>query len=255
MIPIAVRNVIIGEGTPKICVPIVEHTRESIIHEAKKIAKSPADLVEWRVDWFEDVLDTEKVKEVLRSLRTVLGELPLLFTFRTKKEGGEKEICFEAYQKLLNQVGSSGLVDLIDVEIFVAKEDQVTSLIHELQTYDVRIVGSNHDFEKTPDKEEIIRRLCYMQSVGADVSKIAVMPQNRKDVRILLEATKEMKEQYAKGPIITMSMSDLGRISRVEGEKYGSSVTFGVIGKVSAPGQIDAKELKKQLENIHGEIG
>ena len=89
---IKVRNIEIGSGTPKIIVPIVGVTKQEIIDEAKTFDSIPIDVVEWRVDWFEGAFDFEKVEDVLKELRAVLGETPILMTFRTSKEGGEKSI-------------------------------------------------------------------------------------------------------------------------------------------------------------------
>lgn len=91
----------------------------------------------------------------------------------------------------------------------------------------VRVVLSNHDFEKTPLKDELIRRLCRMQELGADLLKIAVMPRCRSDVLLLLQATEEMLSQHARKPLITMSMGDLGMVTRICGGFFGSAVTFG----------------------------
>lgn len=60
---VQVKNTVIGEGRPKICVPIVGKTKTDILEEAKKITTLPVDVVEWRVDWFDDVFATEKVLE------------------------------------------------------------------------------------------------------------------------------------------------------------------------------------------------
>ena len=79
---VEVRNIKIGDGIPKICVPIVGITKEDIINEAKTFDNIPVDVVEWRVDWFEGVFDFAKVEDVLKDLRTVLGNIPLLMTFR-----------------------------------------------------------------------------------------------------------------------------------------------------------------------------
>ena len=38
-----IRNIVLGEGTPKVCVPIVEQTKEEIIDSAKKINEVGAD--------------------------------------------------------------------------------------------------------------------------------------------------------------------------------------------------------------------
>ena len=113
------------------------------------------------------------------------------------------------------------------------------------------VVGSNHDFNKTPSKDELVSRLRKMQEMGADLPKIAVMPQNTHDVLILLDATQEMYHQYANRPIITMSMSATGVISRICGEVFGSSMTFGAVGKVSAPGQIPVERLNTATEILH----
>ena len=61
-----VRNIKIGEGMPKICVPIVDETLEQIIETAWKIQFSVADLVEWRADFFEYINDFDNIKDVLK---------------------------------------------------------------------------------------------------------------------------------------------------------------------------------------------
>lgn len=250
MNPVIVRNVSIGEGMPKICVPIVGKTREEILETAKEIPGSPADLAEWRVDWFESVLEMQKVVALSAELREILGDIPILFTFRTKAEGGERELSAKPYAMLGKMMIASGNIDLVDVEVFTAK-GEVASIIETAHKYGVKVVGSNHDFAKTPDKEEIVHRLCYMQDIGVDIPKIAVMPQSKKDVLTLLAATEEMASKYANRPIVTMSMAGMGAVSRVAGETFGSAITFGALQKASAPGQISVGELKKMLEILH----
>ena len=105
---VEVRGVRIGEGIPKIIVPIVEVTRKEIIRKAESLAKVRKDIVEWRADWFENAADPAAVKEVLRELRGALGDTPLLFTFRTLKEGGEKAIDPQDYAALNIEVAKSG---------------------------------------------------------------------------------------------------------------------------------------------------
>ena len=191
MNPVVVRNVKIGEGIPKIIVPIVGVTRDDIVGEAKTFDSIPVDVVEWRVDWYEDVFDTEKVKETAAALREALGDIPILFTFRTSKEGGEKAIEDADYAALNKAVAASGSVDMIDVEVFTGDEI-VKDIIDSAHECGVKVVASNHDFFKTPEKDDIVGRLRKMQELGADIPKIAVMPQNKKDVLTLLAATEEM---------------------------------------------------------------
>lgn len=250
MNPVRVRELVIGEGIPKICVPLTRATKEELAEEAEACKNVSPDMVEWRADWFEDVRDIRKVKETLKVLRKVLGDIPILFTFRTAEEGGEKALGTEAYCKLNKEAAASGYADLIDVEAFTGDE-AVNDLIKRAHSYQVRVIASNHDFEKTPEKAEIIKRLRKMQSLGADILKIAVMPRSREDVITLLAATEEMNRRYADRPIVTMSMAGTGVLSRICGEVFGSAITFGAVKKASAPGQMRTEDLRAVLALLH----
>lgn len=247
---VKIRNLEIGKGMPKICVPIVGRTEQEILESAREAIVEGPDVVEWRADWYTEVFRWECVESMLQSLREILGEIPLLFTFRTQQEGGEQAIALSAYRELNELAVSTNLVDLIDVELS-SGEETVKKLIKTAHGQKVKVVVSNHDFEKTPPQEEIIKRLRKMQELGADLPKIAVMPQCKKDVLTLLAATEEMVHGYADRPIITMSMSKEGVISRLCGEVFGSALTFGTAGKASAPGQIEVERLREVLEIFH----
>lgn len=250
---VKIRNLEIGTGAPKVIVPIVGKTREEILAKGKELASIPLHVVEWRVDFYEDVFQIPQVLETLKGLRAALGETPILFTFRTLKEGGEKEISMEDYTALNKAVAQSGDADAIDVEIF-SGDQVVLENIANIHAAGKVVVGSNHDFHKTPSQADLIYRLRKMQDMGADIPKIAVMPQNKADVLTLLAATEEMYRCYADRPIITMSMSATGVISRLCGEVFGSSMTFGAVGQVSAPGQIPVEQLNAATEIIHNAL-
>ena len=250
---VQVKNTVIGEGRPKICVPIVGKTKTDILEEAKKITSLPVDVVEWRVDWFDDVFATEKVLETAKELQEVLKDIPVLLTFRTSKEGGEKEISANDYAALNIAAAQSGYVDLIDVEAFTGDEI-VKKIIDGVHAAGARVIASNHDFFKTPAQSDIVYRLRKMQDMGADIPKIAVMPTCKQDVITLLSATLEMSEKYADRPIITMSMAGTGVVSRLTGETFGSALTFGAASKASAPGQVGVHELKQVLDIIHSSL-
>ena len=193
------------------------------------------------------------MEDVLKDLNPALGDVPILFTFRTAKEGGEKAIDMDAYKELNIKAAQTGLVDLIDVEVF-SGDDVVTEIIEAAHAAGVKVVASNHDFDKTPDKDDIVGRLRKMQALNADIPKIAVMPQSKKDVLTLLAATEEMATEYADRPIITMSMKGTGVISRLSGEVFGSALTFGAAKKASAPGQMGVNELNTVLQLLHNAL-
>ncbi len=247
---VKVRNIEIGAGMPKICAPIVGRSMEEILGAAKRVGGAGVDLAEWRADYFLEVKDIGKALDVAGRLRETLGEMPLLFTFRTAKEGGELEITQAEYLRLNLRLIRSELVDLVDAELF-SGEETVGEIIRTAHECGVIVVVSNHDFEKTPAREEIVGRLRKMQTLGADILKIAVMPKSRRDVLTLLCATEEMYTEYANKPLITMAMGKEGAVSRLCGEVFGSAVTFGAVGDKSAPGQMEAGKLRSVLEMLH----
>ena len=247
---VKIRNIEIGSGLPKICAPIIGATKEDILVEAENMGSLPVDIAEWRVDWFENVFDFSKVKDTLKDLRAVLGETPLLMTFRTSNEGGEKSIKPDDYAELVIRAAETGYVDLVDVEVFIGT-DIVKEIIAGAHNAGVKVIGSNHDFNKTPDKDEIVERLRKMQDLGVDIPKIAVMPKDIKDVITLLTATEEMYREFADRPIVTVSMSETGVLSRICGEAFGSAITFGAAKNVSAPGQMEVNDLSIALKFLH----
>jgi 3-dehydroquinate dehydratase I len=249
---IKVKNINIGEGTPKICVPMTGRTLPELIAEAELIQTQTniIDLVEWRVDFFQEVEDLSKVIVALSSIHEILKELPLVFTFRSLEEGGEREISIPYYFEMNEAVATSGMADLIDIELRHEDEKikQILSIIHENTRFGIL---SSHNFSATPTTQEMVSVLERARALGGDIPKIAVMPTSARNVLALLEATVEMKEKNPDTPIITMSMAGQGAISRLAGEVFGSSVTFGALKKASAPGQVEIRDLKHTLEIIH----
>lgn len=250
---VQVRNVKLGSGIPKICVPLVGKTDDELISEIEKLKDINFDLVEWRIDFYEEDININKIADVSKSIREKLGDIPVLATFRTAKEGGEKSITNDKYIELYKCLSESKYVDLIDVELF-SGDSVVKKIVDNAHENNIKVIISNHDFNKTPSKDEIIKRLIKMQELNADIPKIAVMPESSGDVLTLLNATNEMVCNYAKCPIITMSMSGLGVISRISGEIFGSCLTFGAAKKASAPGQIGASKLSDILNELHNNI-
>ncbi|WP_342564335.1 type I 3-dehydroquinate dehydratase [Paenibacillus sp. FSL R7-0345] len=247
---VTVKNVTLGEGMPKICVPLVSTTLLELEAEAEALKGLAPDVVEWRSDFFEGVEDIAAVQAALEVIQGILPDIPLIFTFRSAREGGEKEISAEYYVQLNKAAAESGWVDIIDVELS-GEEPKVRELIAAAHACGVFVIVSNHDFAGTPSEEEIVSRLRRAQELGGDLPKIAVMPGSPGDVLTLLAATNKMQELYADRPIITMSMGGEGVVSRLAGEIFGSALTFGAAHKPSAPGQVAAAELRKVLELLH----
>lgn len=248
---VKIRDVELGQGIPKIAVPLVGLSEEEIMQEIICLKSIKFDIVEWRVDYYNHVEDIEKVKELLQKIRKSLNNIPILVTFRNYQEGGNKEISLEYYIDLNKAIAATGNADIIDIELFAMGDKLIKKFLEDLHKYDVKVIMSNHDFHKTPHRSELVWRMCKMQQLGADMAKIAVMPRSPEDVLELLNATCEMKCKHNDTPIITISMGSLGIISRLSGEIFGSAVTFASVKGQSAPGQLQADKLYKILQLIN----
>ncbi len=244
---VTVGNVTLGEGRPKIIVPLVGQTADSILEAAEQARDLDCDLIEWRIDFYEEVATPQKVASLSHQVKQAVQK-PLLVTFRTKKEGGELELPDDQYFAIYREVLTQGAADLLDLELFMPA-DEVAATIELAHENGVKVVMCNHDFDATPSQEEIVRRLSLMEEKGADICKIAVMPQSNKDVLTLLAATAEMKDKATR-PLITMSMGALGMVSRVSGEAFGSAATFGAAKQASAPGQVPVSVLREILSTL-----
>jgi 3-dehydroquinate dehydratase-1 len=250
MLNVNIRGCVVGEGRPKVVVSIVERDESSILQRAAQFAQMPIDIVEWRADWYNEATDANALRHCLRALREALGDTPLLVTFRTKEEGGERAVTQAEYTAICRTICGSGQADAIDLEYFTAGAD-LPALIEAAHAVKLEVIASSHDFSATPSQKEMVRRMMQMQRAGADIVKLAVMPQSRGDVLALLTATVEMAEYHASTPVVTMSMGKLGAVTRLSGETFGSALTFASVGRASAPGQMDLDTLNTVLDALH----
>ena len=243
-----VRDLCIGEGKPKVCLPIVGKDDQEIINEIQSFEGLQYDLVELRIDFYQDIKDVKKVEQLLKKIRSML-QVPLLLTYRSLNEGGQISLSDEEYKRLVEVSCTSGCIDLIDIEL-MSGHALVYELVHMAHENQVFVVMSNHDFEKTPSLMDMKDRLEKMEILGADICKLAVMPQSYKDVISLLDVTIEMSNRLNR-PIVTMAMGEVGKITRISGELTGSAITFASARHSSAPGQMNVIDMQMVLEAIH----
>lgn len=233
----------------KTIVPITAKTKEQALAQAQVIANTAdADLAEFRIDLLSFASDTKQVIALGHELKKILGNKPMIATIRTKNEGGQLEISDADYGKTYQAYLKNPFMDWLDVEMF-CDQKVVSEIVQKAHQKKVLVVMSNHDFQKTPSQDEIEKRLLKQDQMGADVLKIAVMPKSKQDVFTLMNATLKVSQQTTK-PLLTMSMGQLGTISRVATANMGGSYSFGMIGQASAPGQIDVTKLKQILQTV-----
>lgn len=244
-------KITLSNNQARVCVPVIGKTTEEVLQQLKSVVEMEPDIIEWRGDFFETD-NNEGYLNVLKQMKDVNENISVIFTIRTDSEGGNKKIGWNEYCDLCLFIAEKGKefnVEFVDVEVF--KDDKANELINSLHEKGMNVIGSNHHFDKTPDKEEMVKILSTIEKSGADVCKLAVMPRDKKDVEVLIEASKETDEKI-KAPIITMSMGELGAVTRVIPKITKTSVTFAAGVSASAPGQPGIKVVRKLLqENKH----
>jgi 3-dehydroquinate dehydratase-1 len=235
--------------TPLICTPMVGKTRARVLAEAGSVLAKKPDIIEWRVDYFEAIGDTAKVLDTARALRAAAGKLPIIFTRRSSREGGERvAIDDEKVVELYEAVAASRLVDFIDYEM--SNDPELVRRVRDsTRAHEIRLILSYHNFGYTPGVDFLVGRFLEAERLGADVAKVAVMPRDRADVLALLAATAQADDK-AKIPLISMSMGPLGALTRMVGGLFGSGLSFAVGEAASAPGQIPIGDLKTVYDII-----
>ena len=261
----------------KVCVPITGQNQTEIESQALAIAATAADVVEWRFDLATALYpsvqaanahtrdaaeddrsanidvsseDARQLQAMLARLRALLPGKALLFTIRTQRQGGSFPNDAAAYRQFCTLALASAQLDYLDLEDTTAAEDSRV-LIGFAHDKGVRVIASYHDFEKTPAVEEILGKLRALRAMGADILKTAYMPTKTSDVAVLFLATARFQEEdAAQHPLITMSMGELGRISRLVGGAFGSMLTFATVGECSAPGQMPIEEVRAALSQF-----
>lgn len=244
----------LGAGQPAICVPVMGGDAAAIGMAAAAALAAKADIIELRADSVCPMPDLDTAKAMCKAVRANAPGIPILFTLRTRRDGGPGEDDALAYEALLCGIAGckERLFDAIDVELSVG-EETFARIVRAAHAAGIAVVGSSHDFTGTPQEAEICGRLSAMQRLDADVCKIAVMPKDRLDVLTLMRAA-VVSDEALTAPVIAIAMGPMGALTRVGGEAIGSCLTFGTAGQASAPGQIDARQLRSMLEVIHNSL-
>lgn len=247
MKPISIRGKPAAGGKlPLICVPLVAADRAALQAEAVVAAAAHPDIVEWRVDHFREIGSTAAVIDAARDLRRSLP-VPLLFTCRSMAEGGQRvSVSEEAVVTLLGEVCAADCVDLVDYEMSngATRVDAVRDAAHR---HGVGLVCSYHNFESTPELQQLAAEFERARAMGGDVAKVSVMARGPEDAFTLLTATRQASQRLDL-PVIGISMGPHGAASRIIGFAFGSALTFGVAAASSAPGQMPVADLRAAIE-------
>ncbi len=193
-----------------------------------------ADILELRID----LLDGDAGR-MLRDLKET--GLPIIITNRMKQEGGSWEGTEQ--DRIRKLISLLDMADAVDIELCAGMRDKV---VNKARIAGKTVIISMHDFQRTPEHNVMMGIIRESFDAGADIAKIAVMPESLDDVLRLLNVT-----LHAEGPVCTIAMGEVGRHSRIIAPVYGSVMTYGYVDTETAPGQLRVDELRSVLEIIH----
>ena len=198
-----------------------------------------ADIIEWRADF----LPKEAILQVAPAIFEKFAGRELLFTLRTRAEGGEIDLDSAEYVQIIKDVAQLYQPEYIDFEYFSHKD-----VFEEMLDFP-NLVLSYHNFQETP--ENMMEILSELTSLTPKVAKVSVMAQTEQDVLDLMNFTRGFKTLNPEQEYVTISMGKVGKVSRITSDVTGSSWSFASLDEASAPGQISLSSMKKIREILN----
>src|SRR3990172_765146 len=236
----------IGEITLGQLPAIVGVLTDSDVFMLDKEAVKEADIIELRVDMFEN-LTFHYVREVFCEAARKFGK-PVIGTVRHIHEGGTQFIDDNVRLALYKMV--IPFAKAIDIEIQCPLLISTTRPL--CMARNILLIGSYHNFEETPDEASLYSVLNRATALGVDATKLVTTARSYDDMGRLLCFTVKNKSKN----LITFAMGNNGMASRVFNPILGSLLTYGYITTPAAPGQLSVKELRRTLTQfVPGEGG
>ncbi|MGO6613172.1 type I 3-dehydroquinate dehydratase [Streptococcus pneumoniae] len=195
-----------------------------------------ADIIEWRADY----LPKEAILQVAPAIFEKFVGRELVFTLRTRSEGGEIDLSPEEYIHLIKEVAQLYQPDYIDFEYYSYKD-----VFEEMLDFP-NLVLSYHNFQETP--ENMMEILSELTILNPKLVKVAVMAHTEQDVLDLMNYTRGFKTLNPEQEYVTISMGKVGKVSRITADVTSSSWSFASLDEASAPGQISLASMKKIRE-------
>lgn len=191
------------------------------------------DAIELRVDLLESWA-VEFVAEQISLLKKQV-QVPIVFTVRTKSQGGQFPDEETGLRKQLLELAINFGCEYIDLEL--SSPEELQRFVVGAKKPFTKIIGSNHDFsgtEKWDTSVEWTNKYALAQQLKVDVIKFVGFAQCFDD-NLALE--KFRKSHQSSIPLILMNMGELGKISRVLNHVL-TPVTSSLFPSASAPGQL-----------------
>jgi len=231
--PPAIGHVQLSAGTPRVVAAGGEAELDALTRAAG------ADVVELRADLFEDPRP-ENVTAALVRLRA--AGRPVILTVRAAAEGGRP--LDEARRHALYTAGLPH-VDAIDLES--ASAALVADVVPRARTAGRTVILSAHAFDAMPPEDALRGTIERAAGLGAALTKIAALACDVEELRRLLAVTLATCDRH----VVMLAMGPMGPLSRLVLPAAGSLLTYGHVGRPTAPGQLGVAELAAELRRLY----
>lgn len=212
----------------KLVVSIMPRTLEEV-QQLDRSRYDGADVIEWRADF----LDKNEILTVAPAVFEKFAGREILFTLRTRGEGGQIDLTSEEYLAIIQDIESIYHPDYIDFEFYSHRE------VFEQMLEFSNLVLSYHNFQETP--ENMMEILSELTSLSPKLVKVSVMAHNEQEVLDLMNYTRGFKTLNPEQDYVTISMGKVGKISRLTADLTGSSWSYASVGEESAPAKFRLK--------------
>lgn len=136
------KKITFDDGSKAVAVVNNAQTETEIVALTEEIAKQNAEMMLWRIDYFDHVTEMNHLIELAPKLKAKLNGIPLLVVFRSQKQGGATELDSEdAYMNLVKIAIDFELGDAIDIEMDHT-QDRIQSLIQDAHRKGLKVVNS-----------------------------------------------------------------------------------------------------------------
>lgn len=188
-------------------------------------------------------LDDEAIEELFSNT-----DIPLIATCRIAESASMQD----AEHKL--RIAIEAGAKYVDVEL-EAPAPMGKRLRRAARENGTSLIRSFHDFEKTPELEDLIAVVAKCMLFGADVIKVvttANSPEDAERVKALYSAvipSEDGDRTIPEGTLTAFSMGEHGRQSRLDALKFGAPFTYASLesGAETAPGQWSTEEMSKTV--------
>ncbi|MGN1014498.1 MAG: type I 3-dehydroquinate dehydratase [Butyricicoccus sp.] len=247
-----INGVTIGGDKYLSCIMVKEGSQEAILASARKVMEYSPDIVEWRLDYVNPMMDTDFAEEMLidtvNKLSEVVEGTTLLMTFRIKEQGGLRAFPRDLRLRMVKACIQTGKIGIVDVEID-SDEEYVREIKEVATRYGTKVLLSFHDWNCVPSNEFMINEVKEALRKGADIPKMYLTANSYEDVIRIAETAKRIREEgICELPYCICGMNNIAMITRILGGECGSDFGYFTCNDVRGGYEEDDDYFKALLD-------